>query len=197
MLNPNETINDWLENLVYRQGLLWFGELACELIKHGNVDQSALSLNSKLLPARHLTNAAFESASVNTRAVLYFLGLEVDNQKQQFKPRKAKPRDSDVLIEEFGGTVLSVADFQAELTKVANNVTLKEAAICLIATNKTVAHLTRTGFPLPPIAPKDVQATCHTTRNLLTEALKKLGKTPPTFPNLAGYLPNSPTTPQP
>jgi hypothetical protein len=174
---PNEYIGYWLENLQYRQGILSFCELACSMIAAGQADAphpySIVQVAGAPVHARNLTNAAFESAAVNARALLHFLGIRVDAENYVFEERTGKPRPNDVFIEQFGGTKITVGELEKELAMVNPLVSTREAAVCLVATDKTVAHVTKTRFP--KIECKDMHAICRVTKNLVTQALTRMG----------------------
>jgi hypothetical protein len=174
-----ETAQDHEQNLFYRSSIIWFGELACEVMSRHDVDKNPVLLEFPnygcfdFRTGRTVTNAAFESSCIAIRAVLHFLGLGLDSEKGTVMDRK-NPRCSDVLIEHLvGGVKATEADLADIIQAEVPHLTLESFALALIAADKTVAHMTRDTFSQLNVL--DYAATCRVTNILLRRSLANAG----------------------
>jgi hypothetical protein len=176
---PNDDPANYQTNLLYRSQIIWFGELTAEILALRNPDTQPVKFTFpefgeiSFASTRPLTNAGFESAIINVRAIFYFLGLQVSYATNKIVPRRADVQLTDVLIEDFGATAVSIAYFEKVLQEREPGVTNDDVAVCLNAADKAVAHLTR--HPLDSVTIERSRATCHCANVLLKESMAKLG----------------------
>jgi len=190
-----ETLNieRYLVNLNYRRQLIWAGQLACEILKGGNVDKTSLpipGISGANFPLRIFTNLAFEASCINCRAMFEFLGLKHNSNDLVFYTRETKPAvGDDIQIEHFGGTPITPEDIEREIREMGTSVTSKKIVLAFVAANKSVAHFTKTNYPHLDVTTMSV--TCHITNKLLADAVRKLGKELSPLPNTAITPPNT------
>ena len=150
-----------------------------EVMGQINPDESFLNLQIKGLheiqfpSARPVTNAGFESAAINIRAIFYFLGLGVDEKSRLIIDKRGRLGPTDIIIEDCGGKPVTASHFEATLKRIEPVIGNTDIAISVIVASKAVAHLTRSNLPALQI--EHFRAACHCTNVVLKEALASLG----------------------